>query len=435
MLEILNFRMFWKKKKYSLIDKENLVKDEVVFCAMPWVHFHVTQNGNVTPCCNAPWGEHSKLGNINESSIEEIWKGKPFEKFRKNMLRGVRQEACERCYEKEKDGWVSLRQITNQKYSDTINDLLINQFKAEFYLKPVYFDIRFSNICNLKCRICNFSSSSSWYKDDVALGNVDPITPALIKSFINEDKFYNEFKEQIGSIKEIYFAGGEPLMMEEHYRILDFLIESGNVQCKLFYNTNLSQLIYKNIDVLDYWKQFSNVNLAVSLDDLGERLEYQRKNLKWKDILLNFNRVKKEVPNVDLMISPTISVFNILSITEMHKKLVNLNIVRVEDVVPSLLVYPIEYNIRNITDELKYIARKRIEDHLDWLKLETVIDEIKMNYVIRQYENILVYLSNSRNDEVRSNFIVKIKRLDALREERFEEVFPELTSLFNESRH
>lgn len=425
---------FWQKKRKIAVDQDGQFKDDGVFCAMPFVHFHVAQNGNVTPCCQAPWGDEAKLGNINKQSIQEIWTGKPFETFRKQMRKGKAPEVCNRCYDKEKMGWISLREITNDKYQDEITEMIRQKFHSSSYQKPVYFDIRFSNVCNLKCRICNFSSSSSWHSDDVALGNIDPKTPALTTSIVDEEKFYSEFKHQIGSIKEIYFAGGEPLMMEQHYRILSFLIESGNTHCKLFYNTNLSRLNFKDHNVLDYWKHFDYVNLAVSLDDIGERLEYQRKNAKWDQMKSNFDRIKREATNVDVMISPTISVFNLLSISEMHQTLVAENYVRPEDVVPTLLVYPQEFNIQILSDELKDVARDRIENHLEWLGAQTVSDEKKMKYVFRQYWNILTYLNHSGNEKARLNLPSKIQKLDAIREEKFELVFPELASLF-ESKH
>ena len=420
---------FWNRRKLAIQDDQGKFKDDKIFCAMPWVHFHVTQNGNVTPCCQAPWGNEAKLGDINTSTIQEVWKGKQFEDFRKQMLKGKPAPACSRCYEKEEMGWISLREITNDKYEKEINEFLQNKFHSSSYEEPVYFDIRFSNVCNLKCRICNFSSSSSWYNDDLALGNIKPETPALTTSIIDEEKFFKEFKGQLGSIKEIYFAGGEPLMMEQHYRILEFLIETGNTSCKLYYNTNLSRLKFKEYDVLELWKQFEYVNLAVSLDDIGERLEYQRKNTKWEQMQSNFETVKREADNVDIMISPTISIFNILSITEMHKTLFNKGFVRVEDVVPTLLVYPQEFNIRGLSQELKETAKNRIDDHLEWLKSQALEDEKKMEYVLRQYHNIVTYLNHEGDEKAHLNFPKKIAELDALRNEDFVSVFPELASL------
>jgi radical SAM protein with 4Fe4S-binding SPASM domain len=422
---------FWRKKKEIVINNDGRFKDDGVFCAMPWVHLHVTQNGNVTPCCQAPWGDEAKLGDVNTSTIKEIWNGKPFEDFRKQMLKGKPAPACSRCYEKEEMGWISLREITNDKYENEINEFIRNKFHSSTHETPVYFDIRFSNVCNLKCRICNFSSSSSWYNDDLALGNIKPETPALTTSIIDEAKFFNDFNDQIGSIKEIYFAGGEPLMMEQHYRILEFLIETGNTKCKLFYNTNLARLKFKGYDVLELWKQFDYVNLAVSLDDIGERLEYQRKNAKWEQMVSNFETIKRDASNVDFMISPTISVFNILSITEMHRTLFEKSYVRVEDVVPTLLVYPQEFNIQILSPELKEIVRIRIENHLEWLGTQKVSDVKKMKYVLRQYWNILTYLNHEGNEKARLNFPKKIADLDALRDEDFVSVFPELKSMIN----
>ncbi len=423
---------FWKRKKLNIENAQGTFQDDKLFCAMPWVHFHVTQNGNVTPCCQAPWGDEAKLGNINEGSINEIWKGKPFESFRKQMLKGKPHSACSRCYEKEAMGWISLREITNEKYENTINELIRNKFQFSSYSKPVYFDIRFSNVCNLKCRICNFSSSSSWYNDDLELGNIKEGTPALTTSVIDEDKFYSEFQDQIGAIQEMYFAGGEPLMMEQHYKILDFLIASGNTQCRLFYNTNLSRLTFKDHDVLDYWKQFDYVNLAVSLDDIGPRLEYQRKNANWEQMKRNFKRIQSEVPNVDIMISPTVNFFNVLSITEMHHYLVQEKYVRPEDVVPTLLVHPQEFNIQVLSDDLKEKVQERIELHLEWLGMQPYEDEKKMKYVLRQYSNILTYLRHPANEQARQNLPEKIKQLDTIRNENFAAVFPELSSMLDD---
>ena len=420
---------FWRKRKFKVEDEKGQFRDDKVFCAMPWIHFHVTQNGNVTPCCQAPWGNEAKLGNINEGSILEIWKGKPFEDFRKQMLNGKPHQACMRCYEKEQMGWISLREITNNKYENEINDLIRNKFHFSNYSQPIYFDIRFSNVCNLKCRICNFSSSSSWYNDDLALGNIKEGTPALTTSILDEAKFYSEFNDQIGAIKEMYFAGGEPLMMEQHFQILDHLIEAGNTSCRLFYNTNLSRLTFKNYDVIKYWKQFEYVNLAVSLDDIGPRLEYQRKNANWEQMKRNFERIKSEAPNVDLMISPTVNLFNVLSLAEMHQYLVQAKFVRPEDVVPTLLVHPKEFNIQVLSDELKEQVKERIDAHLVWLKAQAVEDTKKMSYVLRQYANILTYLNHPGSQEARLNLPTKIEQLDKLRNEHFSEIFPELASM------
>jgi radical SAM protein with 4Fe4S-binding SPASM domain len=118
---------------------------------MPFVYFHVAQNGKVTPCCQAPMEDDSKLGEINEGLIQEIWHGPKLESFCAQMLKGKTQSACRKCYEKEAMGWISLREITNEIYEVEINEFIRNKFQASTYQQSVYFNIRFSNVCNLKC--------------------------------------------------------------------------------------------------------------------------------------------------------------------------------------------------------------------------------------------------------------------------------------------
>lgn len=239
-----------RKKKYKSAAHYN--KDSKVFCAMPFVHSHVAQGGNVTPCCQAPWEGKASLGEINKASVQEIWNGKKFNKFRSAMIAEKPHSSCERCYEKEALGWISLREITNAKYETFIQTLAENNFEPSLYAKPVYWDIRFSNVCNLKCRICSLASSSSWYEDELALGKIEKGTSVLTSAILDEEKFYHEFDACIDEIKEVYFAGGEPLMMQQHYTILDFLIKKGKTNCKLYYNTNLSRLALKQQSVLEY---------------------------------------------------------------------------------------------------------------------------------------------------------------------------------------
>ena len=198
---------FWKKRKFRIVDNDGNFRENGIFCSMPWVHFHVAQNGNVTPCCQATWGEEASFGNINNSSIDAIWRGDKIESFRNQMLKGIPHSSCSRCYEKEKSGWISLREITNDKYENKINELILNDFHGSVYENPVYFDIRFSNACNLKCRICNSASSSSWFNDEVELGLVDNNKSALTKAILDEEKFYATLKIKLGRLKRFILQG------------------------------------------------------------------------------------------------------------------------------------------------------------------------------------------------------------------------------------
>jgi radical SAM protein with 4Fe4S-binding SPASM domain len=419
------------KKTLDFLSKKKGTKEKDTFCIMPWVHFHLTQNGNVSPCCQAPWDDASALGNINSSSIEEIWQNKKFRHFRAQLKANKPYKACERCYEKERMGWTSLRQITNDKYASFIQKLKQENFSEALYQQPVYFDIRFSNVCNLKCRICSHASSSSWHADAVALGDISKGHPVVTYSIEDEAKFFKEFEACIGGIKEIYFAGGEPILTEQHYTLLKLLLKNGKRDCKLFYNTNLSQLHLKEHKLLEYWKQFDFINLAVSLDDIGTRLEYQRKNARWETIENNLQQIKDECQNVELVFSPTVSVFNVLYLPEMHRTLVERSYARPEDVIPTLLSYPQEYNIRALQAALKKQVHHVITEQLQWLEGLTPNNTEKMEHCLKQYRNLLLYLEEKDLPEARQRFAKKVKDLDLIRKESFAVTFPELRTMLS----
>ncbi|HHG83552.1 MAG TPA: hypothetical protein ENJ82_02285, partial [Bacteroidetes bacterium] len=147
-------KWFGKKGAEAPLDATSLACHPTL-CMMPWVHLHVTQTGHVTPCCQAPWQAERAFGSVNESAVAEIWNGNAIKKFRKNMLAGKPDPRCQACYDKEKDGFRSLRHVTNQDYGHHVD--LLQATAPSGHLpeaKPIYLDIRFSNICNFKCRIC-----------------------------------------------------------------------------------------------------------------------------------------------------------------------------------------------------------------------------------------------------------------------------------------
>ena len=136
-----------------------------------------------------------------------------------------------------------------------------------------YFDIRFSNICNYKCRTCGSEFSSKWAQEH----KEHDAPPAGFRVIQHADKsgaLLDQVVEQIPNIELAYFAGGEPLITDEHYVILEEMIASG--KCKdivLRYNTNMSNFKYKKYDVLDMWSNFKRVEVSSSLDHYGVKAE------------------------------------------------------------------------------------------------------------------------------------------------------------------
>lgn len=418
------FSLFKSKKGNQASFKEEKKQD--AFCIMPWVHFHLAQNGNVIPCCQAPPHKVHRFGNINEETIEEIWRGEAIKKFRENMLSGKGDVRCQQCYIKEEQGWKSLRMITNSKFRSEIEEVKRSRVEVDL---PVYFDLRFSNACNLKCRICGPWASSQWYKDAVAMGMRNEEDKALTLAIKNEDDFFKELLPLLPSAKEFYFAGGEPLMMEQHYRILNALIECGNTDIQLSYNTNFSNFTFRQYNVLDYWKQFPNINIAASLDAEGERGELLRKNLVWGKVVENRRVIKKDLPHIEFMVSPTVCIFNVAHLPDFHKNWVEQELIHVEDFIPNVLINPKEYHISALPLEEQLQLKEKYKSHLDWMKEQKAVHEEKKDYTLKQFESIYQQLGKAYKPELAVELAKRSKQLDSLRNEDTKTIFPELNNI------
>ena len=244
---------------------DNIDQNSDHFCIMPWVHLHVSQNGRVSPCCNS----NRYLGNVQEHSIEEVWKNDEFEKIREQFKNNIPDKRCGHCYNIERSGKPSLRQITNNKYQNKV------EWVKQNTPHPIYFDIRYSNICNFRCKTCWHGNSSAWFEEG---SKRNASEDRIIRAFTNS---FEELFEYIDEVEEIYFAGGEPLIMEEHYQILEELEKRELFDIQLRYNTNFSVLDYKGKLVLDAWNKFSNVHVSASIDAAEQLGSEIREGFSW----------------------------------------------------------------------------------------------------------------------------------------------------------
>lgn len=270
---------------------------------MPWIHVYANPNGDVLPCCIA----NKSLGNLHNNSITEIWNNSEYKQLRDNMLNGVRSEHCKDCYLIEDRGIHSKRQNDLKNFEPLLD--VVKDNSPELDIK--FLDIRWSNICNYKCKTCSGDYSSKWAENEkrekifmFAGGN-------------NNDKLYNDLKPFLSDLKKINFAGGEPLLMDKHYEILEHLIEIGATDTRIVYNTNLSKLNYKDKSVIELWKQFKYVSVFASIDDYGERAEYIREGTVWDEIEDNIRLIRSECPHVKLEMNTTVSVLNIFTLTDL----------------------------------------------------------------------------------------------------------------------
>jgi radical SAM protein with 4Fe4S-binding SPASM domain len=386
------------------------------FCILPWIHFYANPDGNVLPCCI---GNHRlPLGNVQKDKIADIWNSDQYKAIRRNMLAGNDCKECTACYQSERDNVESFRQTVNRDYAEFLN--FANETNSDGSLDTMqlkYLDIRWSNICNFKCRSCSSTYSSSWATEDNKQGQKK--TVFIFAGGQNNDSLYEQIKPHISEVKEIYFAGGEPLLTDKHYDILKHLIDTNNTDIKIRYNTNLSSLSFKNISVIDLWQKFSNVHLNVSLDSWGDRAEYIRDGTEWNTLVENINTVKINCPRVHLGVVSVISAFNVYTLPEFTDYLLDNKLVKASSVSFYSIINPSFYSFDIFDNQTKISIIKKLSERNYNSYIKTQIDN-----VIRQLE------SSTANDDLRRQFKHTTDHYDSIRNRTVTDTFPELKDFY-----
>lgn len=419
------------------IDYKEVAKQTQAYCPLAWTHLHVSSIGHVLPCCIGNW--KLPFGNINEQSFDEIWNGDQFKEFRLKMMKDERVPNCVDCYRKEETGDWSLRVDAIRKWHKYAIPLIetTKDDGTSKDSKPIYWDIRFSNICNMRCRMCGHFSSSRWFNDAKELvskygehryGTGKNI--AIVHGVEDSISLLSRLDEYLPFVKEFYFAGGEPLIMEEHYRIIKRLDELGLHNAYLRYSTNFLQMRYKDLDVIEMWKKFKRVYCAASIDTYGARAENIRKDTVWSTIEENVQRLKKNAPHVIFGIAPTVQIMNILTVTDLHKDWIEKGWLMPNDMFFNILHNPSFYDLQNLPPSLKEQATTKLRSHIDWMQQN--FPDYDLNPVIDTITNTVNYMNGKDFDENQLRLLVKqTKMLDEIRGENTFDTFPELAEIWN----
>jgi radical SAM protein with 4Fe4S-binding SPASM domain len=406
------------------------LKNSKNFCMMPWVHLHMWPAGTTYPCCMSD--PEFPVGDTQNQSLQEIWNSSNMRELRLNMLNDRPSKECRRCYELEENGMGTLRlgSIGNhyEKHIDKVLETADDGSAGD--VNMAYLDIRFSNLCNLKCRSCGVQFSSSWFEDHkIAYG--DPGHKKILKVRDDMLSFMDELEPLLGSVEQVYWAGGEPLITEEHYRILDKWIEMGKRDVKMDYTTNFTQMRFKKKTAFEYWNAFDNVRVAASLDANHARGEYLRKNMDWDVVVQNRRDMIEQCPQVYFELTPTVSVYNVLNICDFHKEWIEEGLLEPENIRINILLDPTYMRLSILPPWIKERVVKRYEEHLDYLKqfeVKKTRKGLTIKDVIDDYKNILNYMEQDRTDEIKM-FMWKTRKIDNVRNEDVFKIFPELKDI------
>jgi len=389
------------------------------FCMAPWVHLSTWQTGDTYPCC--AYDYETPVGNVNNEGIKGVWNNEKMKELRLAMLENKPTHGCRKCFDYEEQGIFSYRHKMNKDFAHHMP--LVEETKQDGTvdkLNIAFFDVRFSNLCNMKCRSCGSHFSSRWAEDEEGKGRIVEIEyPHL----------WEEIDEILETTEEIYFTGGESLFMQQHYELLDRLIQIGHFP-KLMYNSNASRLHLKDKHVKDYWKYFDNIVFGVSCDQIGDKANYTRHGQKWNKIFDNLCWIRDNAPHVDIVPSPTISVLNIMDLDKIIELIYNNQLATDYDInLNNLLVTPEYLSCTILPNHLKKQAEKKIKSAIKNLK-NYPMNWGRRKHVTSRLKKIIEFMYGEDNSHLINEFQKKTKHLDQIRNENFAKTFPELKEIY-----
>jgi len=357
------------------------------FCILPFIHLNGYMDGTAKPCCDSQ--KTFTDIDLKETNIDDAFNSNEYKKLRLDMINGVENEYCSACYNLEKQNIKSSRNKWNEHHSEKIDTLNKKYFTKKSFkgeIKPdfISLDLRPSNICNFKCRTCNDGFSTKWQEEkaDFYKTNENVLYFGKEKlSGINKVNFkLNE--KSIKNIEILYFAGGEPFVLEEHFELLESIKEKKHIS--IMYNTNFSILKYQGKTIFEHLKDFRNVHFSISIDGLGEVGEFVRTGFNtstFRKNLLILKWAMDRYKNVSYDFQYTCSVLNSFNFFQFmdelgeEQELINFHYVQ----------YPFWYNTINF-DSAKEKTIRLFENNL----LRITSDKLK-NSIIKYLE----YLKNS----------------------------------------
>ena len=405
----------------------------------PFTGLATREDGAICVCCRS-----HPIGFIQDAPLEYHWNSETMQRIRRQVLRGERPKECEPCFSLEDQGVESLRQrhiagkIPEARinlYPDALSKMS-HDFTMPFEIPTM--ELKLNNLCNLKCRMCHPMDSTSWNdweqveefyeRDNNIMFHIvnehNLKNKPFLDKFQDSPEWWASLEKNLPHFRRVEFAGGEPLMDPQHYKILDMLQPYAH-QIEIKYATNLTTLgINKGRTVHEYWPNFRSVAVNVSLDGMGDVYEYIRGNANWNQVVQNIKEIQK-FPNISRIVGAvTVQVSNALQLADIIEYFLNdLGIV----FHTHRVAYPKELSVQVLPIDIKTKATERLRE------VSTRIPEFKL---VKQYPELLLYTRGqiqdninymwAKDEEYRWKDCVEFNhRLDTTRKQCFEEVTPE----------
>jgi MoaA/NifB/PqqE/SkfB family radical SAM enzyme len=445
------------------------------FCILPWIHLSTRPNGHMRVCCTANASSAGKTNdkkyggeigilkeddglpsNLGHHDLLTSWNNTYMRNIRLMMLNGDIPPPCSKCFIEEKAGHKSKRNWETAYWSKRIDvDRLIKNTAEDGSVPPeiYYMDLRMGTKCNLKCIMCSPHDSSLWEDDwhklypqikNPSLKQLCGWSPGSggggsYQWHKNNPAFWEQLNDQIPNIRQLYFAGGEALIIEKHYELLEDIAAKGyGDQIELRYNSNG---IYMPQRLFDLWDKFYKVRFHFSVDSIKDMNDYIRWPPTWNKVVKNMKRIDETSDHVEVTVACAVQALNIYYIPDLIKWKLSMNFKKINPyefgagLVNFHFVYhPAFLNVRILPQWFKDKTKEKYEDFYEWLKVHYRSDQDFLDnpYGIKRLKGLINFMMSDDWSVRIPEFIEYINLMDGIRGSNFRETFPEMGRLLDE---
>lgn len=383
-------------------------------CAQPWISLEISSIGDFKPCCFYTEPLTDSTGrelSVATDSLEDVYNSASMTKLRQEFLSGKRPNGCERCWKEENDNTKSKRQLLAQRFPPYSFDTNWEQNSVD-NLKFV--SISFGNLCNLKCRICNPSSSSKIATEEAMYASHKDKNLFPIKEITNRTKWvkdkdlllWDSLVDPALDLLFFDFAGGEPMLIPAHFDVLQKLVSQGKSKnVTLHYNTNGTTFPEEFVNV---WQNFKTVDIAISIDNIKKRFDYERSGGNWDKLVTHLNQyfsIQSDVIKISMHLA--VNIQNVFYLPEITKWV---NQQPFSSVHYSTVYDPEYMSISAVTKSARKIILAKLES---------------ANSSNEHINNIINILRNAKCSNGKL-FVGYMKELDKRRNENFVDLYPEV---------
>jgi len=436
------------------------------WCPLPWMGLNVRNNGDVRVCCNANVSVNQGLVskddgtyyNLGKDEIQDFRNADLMKEIRLAMLNGEYHESCIRCKRETESGMQARADWERDIWKDVITEESAKQLTAEDGSintdeNPIkYMDLRFGNLCNLKCRMCGPTDSNMWYEDTVKLwgpqytdsgqkiklvkntkGKHEPDTD--IYSWYDNKNFWNDLENEIPNIERLYIVGGEPLMIDQHYEFLQKCIDANRAgKIVIEYNTNITNIPERAWNI---WKHFQRIQIGMSVDAVGSINDYIRNPSKWWKIEENMRKLDNAEGDFKIWWAATIQAYNLIHLPETMMWKIKQNFKRINKhidyksvISPHPLHNPKFLNIKIFPKESKEWITNYFEEWKE--RAQTEIDnDLNRKHFCKVLDTYIKYMWAEDYSDQLEKFWYYTKTLDASRKENLKDVSPKTFELLH----